>query len=121
MKNGDFLPEIRRGRFDQLTIYEVSEGELKILERGAPDSVYLNFSIALFSEAIAFTVSLITTEIVSGRVFTTFIILAVAGYVIGAVLGALWYRNRTSVSDCVQTVRGRLPPEGVRQASDTEE
>lgn len=121
MAKDDFLPEIRRGRLDQLTIYEVSESELKLLERGAPDSIYLNFSIFLLSAALAFTISLLTTEIESERVFTIFLVFTVIGYVIGTVLVALWYRNRASVSDCVQTIRDRLPPEGVRQDPDSEE
>src|SRR6266545_4261098 len=39
--------EVRRGAFAQLTIYEVAEYELEILEHGSPDSIYLNFAIFL--------------------------------------------------------------------------
>ena len=41
----EFQPEIRRARFDRLTIYEVSESELEVLARGSPDSIYLNFAV----------------------------------------------------------------------------
>ncbi len=52
--SSEFLPAIRRARIDNLTIYEISDAELNILERGSPDSIYLNVAIALISSAISF-------------------------------------------------------------------
>ena len=47
--DNNFSPEIRRARMQTLTIYEVSESELQILEHGAPDSIYFSIALLLFS------------------------------------------------------------------------
>lgn len=56
-----FLPAVRRARIERLDIYEISETELQILERGSPDSILLNFAIFLVSIAVSFLVALLTT------------------------------------------------------------
>jgi hypothetical protein len=45
----ELLPAIRRARIDSLDIYEVSEYELALLERGSPDCLFLNFAIFLLT------------------------------------------------------------------------
>jgi hypothetical protein len=110
--SSDFLPEIRRARFDKLTIYEVSDSELEILAKGSPDSTYLDFSIGLLSAAIAFSITLATTKIESDRTFTAFVIAVIIGYLSGFLLLLLWWKNHTSVSSVIKSIRSRLPPEG---------
>ena len=106
-----FLPEIRRARYGRLTIYEVDESELAILERGEAESIYLNFAVALLSLAISFTVTLATATLPSERTFLVIVVVTVVGYVAGSVLAALWWRSRSSIGVCVKTIRSRLPPE----------
>ena len=43
--SGEIGPKIKRGRYDSLELFEVSESELTIIERGSPSSTYLNFAI----------------------------------------------------------------------------
>jgi len=114
-KPGEFLPEIRRGRFERLTIYEVSEAELEIIEKGSPSSLYLNFSIFLLSVAIAFLIALLTTNISSAKVFSVFVTITVIGFVFGLLLLILWLKTRKSVSATVCSIKRRLPPEGVQE------
>jgi hypothetical protein len=83
-------PAIRRGRIARLDIYEVSESELDILERGSPESAYLNFAIFLISAAISFLTSIVTTHIESDRTYDVFVIVTVVGFVIGFLLLFLW-------------------------------
>src|ERR1700730_12589316 len=77
----EFPLQVRRGRFEFLVIYEVSEGELDLLVQGAPNSIYLNFAIALLSTALSFIIALATTTIDSLKTFTVFVVLAVIGIV----------------------------------------
>jgi uncharacterized membrane protein YtjA (UPF0391 family) len=112
---GEFLPEIRRARLGELTIFDVTESELEILERGSPDSIYLNFAIALLSIAISFSAILATTTIPADRVFQVFVILTVVSYVAGVILLFIWRRNHQSVSKVVATIRKRLPPQGTAE------
>ena len=107
-----FSPAIRRVRLDILTIYEISEAELNTLEKGSPDSTYLNISIALISSAFAFSGSLLLTNIESDVVLFLFVALIVVGFVVGGVLLVLWYKSKSSVSDCIDSIKRRLPPEG---------
>jgi hypothetical protein len=110
-----FLPEIRRARFDKLTIYEISDSELDVLEKGSPDSTYLDFAIGLLSAAIAFSITLATTEITSTKTFSVFTIAIILGYLFGLLLLILWWKNHTSVSSVVKNIRSRLPPEGTSE------
>lgn len=111
------LPEIRRARLDTLNIYEISESELEILERGSPDSVLLNFAIFLLSVAVSFTIALSTTTIRSDRVFYVFVLVALVGFVIGLLLLFIWRRNRQSLASVVAAIRNRMPPRGEGERS----
>ncbi len=111
--------EVRRGAFAQLTIYEVAEYELEILEHGSPDSIYLNFAIFLLSIAVSFLVSLVTAD-VSTRVFIVFVSITVIGLLLGIFLLILWFRTRKSVSILVKKIRNRLPPVEAFQLSPAE-
>jgi hypothetical protein len=111
-----FLPAVRRARIERLDIYEISETELQILERGSPDSILLNFAILLVSIAVSFLVALLSTEIQSSRTFAVFVIVAVVGFITGAVLLALWAWYRRSTTTIFEQIRRRMPPEGVPTA-----
>lgn len=108
----DISPAIRRARFDKLTIYEISEDELNTLEKGSPNSVYLNISIALLAAALTCLLATPTVNIESKMLLFAFISFTVIGFIVGGVLLVLWVRGRSSVSDCVKKIRRRLPPEG---------
>lgn len=108
----EFAPAIRRARLDNLTIYEISEGELNTIEKGSPDSIYLTISVALIASALSFLGSLVLTEIKSNTVLFLFIAIVVVGLVVGIILLILWKRSSNSVAECVATIRRRLPPEG---------
>jgi hypothetical protein len=108
-----FMPEIRRARFERLTIYEVSDGELDTLERGSPDALYLNIAIALLSVAVSLTVTLATTSGLDAKLYTFFAVCTVVGWVGGTILLLLWRRSRGKVVHCAQVIRNRLPPDGL--------
>ena len=104
---------IRRARLQRLTIYDVEESELRILERGWVGSTYINISVALLSLAIGLTATLSTATFPSDRVWMLFLVVTVVGYIVGTTLLVIWWRNRRSISDCVREIRARLPTEGL--------
>jgi hypothetical protein len=108
-----FSPAIRRARVQTLTIYEVSDGELDLLERGSPDSLYLNFAIFLLSSAISFIIALLTTVPFSQMVTIIFVAFTIIGLIVGVFLLLLWRRSRSFRVDCIKVIRSRLPPEGI--------
>lgn len=107
------FPIVRRARFQRLTIYEVEESELLILEKGGLGSIHINLSIALLSLAVGLTATLITADFPSDRAWLLFVTLTVVSYIVGATLLLIWWRNHQSISDCVGEIRRRLPAEGI--------
>lgn len=116
----EFLPEIRRGRYGQLTIYEISESELETLAQGPPNSIYLIFAVFLLSVSVSFIISLLTISIVSDRIFTVFVVITVVGTIVGIILLSLWFKNRKSISNLIQTIKDRLFPEGIQEIEATQ-
>lgn len=112
-QESELLPAIRRAKFDRLDIYEISDSELQLLERGSPDSLFLNFAIFLLSSSIALLVALLTTNIEATRVFNTFVIITVVGFIGGTLLLALWGWHRRSRATIFEQIRRRMPPEGI--------
>jgi len=117
-QTGDKSFTIRRGKVDSLSVYEITDYELDILERGSPSSLYLNFGIFLLSTSVSFLVALLTTTIQSNRTFTVFVVLVVVGIISGIVLMGLWYRTRQSASKVIAKIRSRIPPDGAGDEND---
>lgn len=102
--------KIIRGKIESVEVYEVTESELDILEKGSPSSLLLNFSIFLISVATSFLVSLLTTSIPTDRIFTLFVTVTMIGYIAGVVLLALWFVSYKSIHKLSKEIRRRLPP-----------
>ena len=111
-------PAIQRIPLNKLRIFEISETELEALERGSPESIYLNLAIAVLSVAISFIIALATTKIDNDRMFYVFVIVAVVGGIAGITFGLLWLVSRRSLKNVSAEIRSRIPPEGVQEDSD---
>lgn len=103
------LPTIRRARLQRLTIYEVEESELAILERGSLDTVFLTIAVALLSMSVSLSVALLTADFPSDRAWTVFLVFTVVGYTAGVIMLLVWRRSRVSVATCTKNIRQRLP------------
>lgn len=102
-------PIIKKGKVDSLTIYEISEGELETIERGSPNSTYLNFSIFLISTATSFLVTLFTVNLLEKQnLFIVFNIITVVGYIIGLFLFVLWWKTKNDVSTVLKKIKERV-------------
>lgn len=102
-------PIIKKGKVDSLTIYEISEGELETIERGSPNSTYLNFSIFLISTATSFLVTLFTVELIEKQhLFIIFTIITVVGYMVGILLFVLWYKTKNDVDAVLKKIKERV-------------
>lgn len=108
-------PAIHRVRLDKLRIFEITEAELEALERGSPESIFLNLAIAVLSVAISFSVTLTTAKIDNDRTFIVFVIITSIGYVAGITLTLLWFISRRSLRNVSAEIRSRIPPEGLQE------
>lgn len=108
-KKEDEKVKVKRGRMDSVSIYEVGDGELTVLENGSRNSIFLNFSIFLLSTAISFLIALSTTDY-TGRpiIFTIFIVITVVGIVIGAFLLFLWLKMADDFKITIDKIKKRM-------------
>jgi multidrug transporter EmrE-like cation transporter len=106
---GNIQPRIVRGQVDSLSLFEITDYELQLLEQGSPNNIYLNFAIFFLSIAISFFITLLTVKIDSLRVYLAFFVFTVVGFSIGGVLAFLWYRSRTHVRALVHKIKARVP------------
>ncbi len=106
--SGSNEPQIRRGRVDSLTLYEITDYELSLLEQGSPSSTFLNFSIFFFSTGLSFLVSLLTTTFADDKTFLVFSVVAGLGLSLGVVLFVLWYRTGQGVRGTCKKIRERI-------------
>jgi len=114
--------EIRvvRGKFDSLSLYEVTDNELEILEKGSPSSIYLNFAILLLSAGISFLINLLSVNIQSIKTFTVFVVFTVIGILGGIILLVIWYRQRQSMSDIIRKIKQRIPSSEISKEQNSE-
>lgn len=113
-------PAINRVPLGELTIFDVTEDELDALERGSPESIFMNLAIAATSIAVSFTVALVTTKVESVKTFCILVVVTVVGYFAGLTLGLLWWQSRRSCVSVAQKIRSRVAPEGIQEGSGTE-
>ena len=107
-------PAIHRVRLDKLTIFEITEAELEALERGSPESLYLNLGLSVFAVAASFSVALATTNIESTKTFSVFVIVMVVGYLAAITFSLLWWRSRRTLRSVASEIRRRRTPEGMQ-------
>ena len=107
-KTGQNEPRIVRGRVDSLSLYEITDHELDILEKGSPESFHLNFGIFLLSVGLSFFVTLLSENIQSNRIFTVFVVLCSVGLLGGSFLMFLWYRMRRELTNVVGKIKKRI-------------
>jgi hypothetical protein len=91
-----------------IAIYQVLGLELDAIERGSPDSIYLNFAIGLLSAAISFSIALCTVDFENkNKVYITFLVFCVLFGISGMVLLLVWYKNRSNFKAIIKRIRTR--------------
>jgi|SRR5580704_16314631 hypothetical protein len=118
MTNGihDRIP-VRRHRIAELDVYEVSSEELEQLERaGLRGAEAFGFLVFGLSAGISLTVTLVTVDIRSDRVFESFLIATIIAYVVGTFFGIRWLLERRSSRTVAQRIRSRFGPIGDDEA-----
>jgi len=108
---------VKRGKFDSLTLYEVTEQELTIIENGSTNSLFLNFAIFLISTSISFFVSIFTVDWFPEKQephlvqFIVFLIIAILTLLIGILCTVLWIKSHDTFKDTIEIIKKRLVKE----------
>ncbi|MEO5627608.1 MAG: hypothetical protein ABIQ89_01840 [Candidatus Saccharimonadales bacterium] len=105
---------VNRAKIDSITVYEVNEYELEVIERGSPSSNYLNIALVLLSTFVAFLANLLLTP-VNGNTFTVFVIITVVSAVTGIILLYIWHRTNKDSSSIFTKIRARKSVEKIRE------
>jgi hypothetical protein len=106
-------PKIKRGRLASLSLYEVTDYELEILQAGSPATILLNFAIFLLSTALSFWVAVFGTEIKDPNRYAVFMMIAIFATINGVLLLVLWWRKRGSVAQLVAKIKRRISADTV--------
>jgi hypothetical protein len=100
--------EIRYIGISQLTLYIISEDELRMIESGGPSATLLNLGIGFFFMAGGLLGSLLLSDTSKSIYkFSVFVILLVCSFIAGAVLLILWLRFRKDASETIKRIRKR--------------
>ncbi len=100
--------EIRYVGIGQLTLYIISEDELRMIETGGPSATLLNFAVGfLFLSAGLLGSLMLTEQPKSIYKFNVFVILLVASCITGLILLVLWSRFRKDASKTIDRIRER--------------
>lgn len=102
---------VRMAQVDSICVYQVTEGELEELEKGAPGSTQLNIGIAALSIALSAIVTILTVVIVSVPVLIFFVVMSVVGATTGIIMLVLWYQAYRSSDNIFKRIRQRLKEE----------
>lgn len=119
--NESFKISVLRGAVESLSLYEITDYELEIFEKGSPASTFLNFSIFCFSVGITSGLTLMSVEISNMKVFFVYLVICVVGLLTGSVLIVLWWREGSSIRKICTKIRARLTeaiPEGTNPIGD---
>lgn len=102
--------DVKRRKIDAVTIYDVTESELMILEKGTEASVWLNFFIGTVSIAVSFLVSLLTVEWDKATVSLTqivFICITIIMSISAVACFVFWRRGRGQHQETIKIIRER--------------
>jgi hypothetical protein len=91
-----------------LKVYQISEAELELLERGPDGQLQLNFAAALLPTGLSLVLTLQTAEF-SPKWFMTYTSLAGVFIVIGLIQFAQFLRLKSSHAELLQEIRLRMP------------
>lgn len=108
---------ISRAKLESITVYDVMEEELEIIERGSPSSTFLNFAIALLSIFLSLLTTLFVTKIDDNRVFQGFITVCAITGIAGIVLLVLWIRTNNDTKTIFQKIRARKSAAIIREVA----
>lgn len=93
----------------EITIYFVSDDELRLLERGRISSVFFNLAVAFLSVATTFFTALLLSPPppTSVRTFVVMVVLTISTTIAGLVLLLVWWRSSADVPDTIKNIRAR--------------
>lgn len=107
MKQNEDAPIINRIKVSSVTLYEVTEGELRVLEKGPAASIYLIFAMSLLSIGVTVFTTLLAVGVQSPHVLSVLSTICFCGFALGIIYLVLWMRNRSDFKRVLKNIRER--------------
>ncbi|MCW7475637.1 hypothetical protein [Leptospira levettii] len=100
---------VNRGKVESVNIYEVSEGELELIERGSPSSTLFAFSVFFAGVGASFLANLLITDF-SNRIliFTLYLTITLISFITSIITATLWWQGRKDIPDIFKKIRDRI-------------
>src|SRR5574344_167505 len=100
---------IRRAKADSITIYEVSESELSMIETGSPNSIYLNFTTFFVGIFLSFLSILLTVDLKEKIIILfVFIVIAIVSGFCSLIMVILWLREKKDLTNVIKRIKNRI-------------
>src|ERR1041385_3101951 len=100
---------VERHSFESLVIYEVTGQELEQMERETLSiSEDFSFAVAGLSVAVTVAAALLTVDVASERIYHSFFVTMVLGFLVFLYCGIKWLRGKRSYKSTVQRIKQRV-------------
>ncbi len=103
--------KIVRGPVDSLSIYEITDSELKVLEDGSPDAPLLNIAIACLTTGVSSFLTLLSVTVVSIVKECVFAVIIAIALAVGLTLLFLRGHTKGLARETVNKIKARIPPD----------
>ncbi len=116
--------DVKRGRYNSISLYEVSARELELIERGSTNSLVLNIGLFLLSAGLSFLVALLSVDFFyeeKDDLLITFVIfLVVCGVCLlgGIICMIIWYRSRGDFESVISSIKERMREDNNSESGD---
>ena len=112
---GSIQVKLYRGPVDSLSLYEITDYELGILEKGVANSRPLEFSVIVLLASLILAVFLSVLEF--GLVFNALLVITIIGVGISVLLLIFWKRNCSRSKRLCAKIRNRISVESKRKSN----
>ena len=101
--------DVRRRKIGAVTIYDVTESELTILEKGTDASIWLNFFICTLSIAASFFAAILTVDWGVKVTFTqvVFICVTIIMFLAAVICFVFWRNTKGQHEATIKTIKER--------------
>jgi Na+-translocating ferredoxin:NAD+ oxidoreductase RnfA subunit len=100
---------VRRGLVGSVLIYEITESELEVLEKGSPNSLYFNFLTFFLTTFLSFLIALLTANFDNNTVAqTVFIVISVVSGFSVIVFSCLCLREKNQFKNVLNRIKERI-------------
>lgn len=106
--NDEKIP-VKKAKMDSISIYELSEAELDILEQGSPNSLMLNFAIFFGGIFFSFLANLLISDF-SGKdkIYISYNVITFGSLVTSVITLILWIKGNNEFKQTIKRIRNRM-------------